>query len=294
MKQRTSTPRQNGGQSGMMPGSPSGGKPMLDRAGGEPNALLQKVIAELERSVPAELKETYEGMVIAGLHLMFEDATHQHFEELMSAVQASPPQAPQLIAHGILKAVSIILNEVGGGQPSSGASGPATGAPATGAQGMASPPMAGVGGGGQQAMAFGGQGSQGPQGGPPSHAMPGGHSPIAVGPNRGGGVSIERLAEAGFPAAIALMCYAMEVMETRIGLQITEDLIARTTEAIFGGYMQLMGISAEQIEQMSMGQRGGMPPRGGPMPLLQRAGSAETGIPGQSIPMVPQGGTPPG
>lgn len=54
---------------------------------------------------------------------------------------------------------------------------------------------------------------------------------------------------AAYPAAIVLMCYALEDMEKMLGAKITPELIAQTTRAVTAGYFALFQITQEQIKQ---------------------------------------------
>ena len=78
---------------------------------------------------------------------------------------------------------------------------------------------------------------------------------------------------ASIPAAIVLMCYALEFVDKR--MPITNDLIAKTTTAVTKGLYTLYGITPEMVQKAvaSRGQSGAMPPgpptagtAGGPPP----------------------------
>lgn len=78
--------------------------------------MLQKVQQAQQQAVPKENQKDYANAMAAGLKLMFNEAT---FPEVVKAVSSikSPEQIPQVVAHGIVKAMSILFNESKGHFP---------------------------------------------------------------------------------------------------------------------------------------------------------------------------------
>lgn len=80
-------------------------------------------------------------------------------------------------------------------------------------------------------------------------------------------------------ASLMLMCQALNfVIETNFA-EVTDDVIAETTEALMAYMMQKLGIKPEQVQGMPGADEGGQ--------SLGRP--AEAGIPGQEPPAPPQG-----
>ena len=87
-----------------MPGLVSGGVDL--------DALREKI----ESSVPKEHKRGYDSIMAASLKLMFSEGTFPKMKEFIDTVQ-SPQQAPEAVAHGVTKALSILMNESKGHMP---------------------------------------------------------------------------------------------------------------------------------------------------------------------------------
>ena len=76
--------------------------------------MLAQVKAKVEASVPKELKNSFDAIVVAGLNLMFSTQTHKYMKKFLKAIQiAGREKAPTLVAHGIIKMLSIIHKEAG-------------------------------------------------------------------------------------------------------------------------------------------------------------------------------------
>lgn len=77
---------------------------------------LEAIRSQIESKIPKEYKRGYDSIMAAGLKLMFSDKTFPKMKEFVDKIQ-SPEQTPELIAHGIAKALSILMNESQGHMP---------------------------------------------------------------------------------------------------------------------------------------------------------------------------------
>lgn len=75
-----------------------------------PNQLLADTKKKLEASVPPQLKDTYDRIIVAGMKLMWSDQTHKEMVSYLERIQ-SPKDVPQIIAHGIAKLIQILIRE---------------------------------------------------------------------------------------------------------------------------------------------------------------------------------------
>lgn len=75
-----------------------------------PNQLLTATKKKLEGSVPPQLKDVYDRIIVAGMKLMWSDQTHKEMVSYLDRIK-SPKDIPQLIAHGIAKMIQIIIQE---------------------------------------------------------------------------------------------------------------------------------------------------------------------------------------
>lgn len=77
---------------------------------------LQKVQQAQQQAVPKEHQKDYVNAMAAGLKLMFSEGTFPEVVQAVNAIQ-SPEQVPDVVAHGIAKAMSILFNESKGHFP---------------------------------------------------------------------------------------------------------------------------------------------------------------------------------
>lgn len=77
---------------------------------------LQKVQEAQQQAVPKEHQKDYVNAMAAGLKLMFSEGTFPEVVKAVSSIQ-SPEQIPEVVAHGIAKAMSILFNESKGHFP---------------------------------------------------------------------------------------------------------------------------------------------------------------------------------
>lgn len=75
-----------------------------------PNQLLTATKKKLEGSVPPQLKDVYDRIIVAGMKLMWSDQTHKEMVSYLDRIK-SPKDIPQLIAHGIAKLIQILIRE---------------------------------------------------------------------------------------------------------------------------------------------------------------------------------------
>lgn len=71
--------------------------------------MLQQVQQKQQQAVPKENQKDYVNAMAAGLKLMFSNQTFPEVAQAVNAIQ-SPQQIPQIVAHGIVKAMSILFN----------------------------------------------------------------------------------------------------------------------------------------------------------------------------------------
>ena len=72
--------------------------------------ILAQIKAGVEAEVPKELKRDYAAIIVAGLKLMYSDHTHRFMREYLAGVKQRGNN-PKMVAHGIVKLMSIIQNE---------------------------------------------------------------------------------------------------------------------------------------------------------------------------------------
>lgn len=71
--------------------------------------LLQQVQQAQQKAIPKENQKDYVNAMAAGLKLMFSQATFPEVVQAVSTIK-DPQQIPQVVAHGIVKAMSILFN----------------------------------------------------------------------------------------------------------------------------------------------------------------------------------------
>jgi hypothetical protein len=87
---------------------------VLTRAVKDP--LLVQAQRDAEASVPAQYKRGYNATMAAGLKLMFSEQTFPDMKKYVSTIKG-PQDIPKVIAHGIVKLMSILFNETKGKVP---------------------------------------------------------------------------------------------------------------------------------------------------------------------------------
>jgi len=80
------------------------------------NRLLIQAQKKTEASVPEQYRRGYTSIVAAGLKAMFSDKTFPLMKSYLAAIK-SPQDIPQVVAHGIVKLMSILFNESKGKMP---------------------------------------------------------------------------------------------------------------------------------------------------------------------------------
>lgn len=71
--------------------------------------LLQQAQQQAEASVPKQYRRGYDAIMAAGLKLMFSEKTFPMMQQYMAAIK-SPQEIPKMVAHGITKVMSILMN----------------------------------------------------------------------------------------------------------------------------------------------------------------------------------------
>jgi len=74
------------------------------------NRLLTQAQQKAEASVPAQYRRGYTAIVAAGLKAMFSDNTFPLMKQYLASIK-SPQDIPHVVAHGIMKLLSILYNE---------------------------------------------------------------------------------------------------------------------------------------------------------------------------------------
>lgn len=78
--------------------------------------LLTQTIQKAEASLPPKYRRGYDAIMAAGLKAMFDEGTFRYTQEYLRSIK-SPQDAPKIVAHGILKLISIIFNQTKGKMP---------------------------------------------------------------------------------------------------------------------------------------------------------------------------------
>lgn len=71
--------------------------------------LLKQAQQQAEASVPKPYRKGYDAIMAAGLKLMFSDQTFPMMQQYMGAIK-TPQDVPKMIAHGITKVLSMLMN----------------------------------------------------------------------------------------------------------------------------------------------------------------------------------------
>ena len=90
-----------------------GGKEQLGATseGGDVAYILEQIEQNIESRLPKALLRDYKAIVLAGRELMFSQGTHPEMVNYLGTMKG-PQDIPQKVAHGIVKIISIIGNEV--------------------------------------------------------------------------------------------------------------------------------------------------------------------------------------
>ena len=73
-------------------------------------SLVQRTQRQVQQSVPPTLKKTFAAIVVAGKKLMFSDQTFKFTTEYLNRI-TTEADIPPVVAHGIVKLISIVLRE---------------------------------------------------------------------------------------------------------------------------------------------------------------------------------------
>jgi hypothetical protein len=82
-----------------------------DDEGGDAFARLAQIEKNVEGMVPDQSRKAYLAVVVAGRQLMFSEQTHSEMEQWGQSIQG-PQDVPPKTAHGVIKTLSIVMNEV--------------------------------------------------------------------------------------------------------------------------------------------------------------------------------------
>lgn len=76
----------------------------------ESSGMLQQIEQTIMEKIPAQIQKPFMAIVVAGRQLMFSEQTHPQMAEYLQV--SDPAKIPQRVAHGIVKLISIVANEV--------------------------------------------------------------------------------------------------------------------------------------------------------------------------------------
>lgn len=80
------------------------------------SSLLKQTMQKAESSLPPKYQRGYHAIMAAGLKLMFDQGTFKYTEEYLRSIKA-PQDVPKIVAHGIIKLISLIFNSTKGKMP---------------------------------------------------------------------------------------------------------------------------------------------------------------------------------
>ena len=80
------------------------------------NSLLEQTRVETTKRVPKTFQKGFQQIVAAGIQLMFSDTTFKETAQYIRTIK-DPAQIPMTVAHGIVKAISVIHRESQGKMP---------------------------------------------------------------------------------------------------------------------------------------------------------------------------------
>lgn len=72
--------------------------------------MLKQLVQQTEAKITPDLKRNYDAIVVSGMKLMFSEGTHQEMVSYLENIK-NPEDVPKLVAHGIVKVLSIIQNQ---------------------------------------------------------------------------------------------------------------------------------------------------------------------------------------
>ena len=71
--------------------------------------LLQEARAKAESSVPSQYRKSFDAIMAAGLKMMFSEQTFPEMKRYIATIK-SPDDVPRIVAHGITKLLSLLIN----------------------------------------------------------------------------------------------------------------------------------------------------------------------------------------
>ena len=80
------------------------------------SSLLKQTIGKAEATVPPKYQRGYHAIMAAGLKMMFDQGTFKYTEEYLRSIK-SPQDVPKIVAHGVVKLISLIFNSTKGKMP---------------------------------------------------------------------------------------------------------------------------------------------------------------------------------
>lgn len=78
---------------------------------GSASGMLAQIEKNIESKLPPELKKEYLSIVVAGRQMMFSDKTHQFMADYFSENIHADKDVPNVVAHGIVKLISILFEQ---------------------------------------------------------------------------------------------------------------------------------------------------------------------------------------
>ncbi len=72
--------------------------------------ILKQIVKNVERTIPADFKESYAQIVAAGMTVMFSESTHSEMDQYLDQIKG-PQDVPNVIAHGIVKLIATVQNQ---------------------------------------------------------------------------------------------------------------------------------------------------------------------------------------
>jgi len=84
--------------------------PETAESSGSGLGMLKQIEQTIMQKVPAQIQKPFMAIVVAGRQLMFSEQTHPQMAEYLQV--SDPSKIPQRVAHGIVKLISIVANEV--------------------------------------------------------------------------------------------------------------------------------------------------------------------------------------
>lgn len=72
--------------------------------------LLKRIVQGVEAKLTPDMKRNYDAIVVSGMKLMFSEGTFPEMERYLQNIRG-PEDVPKIVAHGIVKMLSIIQNQ---------------------------------------------------------------------------------------------------------------------------------------------------------------------------------------